>query len=351
MFKVLSIDKALSIQAHPNKQLGKVLHAKLPSEYKDDNHKPELACAVTDFEALCGFESLDVIYHHVIRVPELHALIAEDGNGESLLNDIKKHLSDKSTGDASTLLKQLFTVLMTSDPSKVSIRVDTFSKRMSGIKEPDGDKILPVDLLGYRLSQQFPQDIGVFCAYFLCYRRLVPGEALFLAANEPHAYLSGDCVEIMACSDNVVRAGLTPKFRDVDTLCSMLTYTMPGHPYHPGKVLSPLKIDAHTVRYLPFDAAVDEFELERVEVKDGDGEYTFKSGTFGGIVLILQGKGTAVTGDAHQSLTKGQVFFVKPNESISVSAKGSEQPLIIFQATKRGSLADPFASESKKVKE
>lgn len=48
---------------------------------------------------------------------------------------------------------------------------------------------------------------------------------MFLRANLPHAYLSGDCVECMACSDNVVRAGLTPKFMDVPTLCSMLDYT------------------------------------------------------------------------------------------------------------------------------
>ena len=53
---------------------------------------------------------------------------------------------------------------------------------------------------------------------------LQPGEAMFLKANLPHAYLSGDCVECMACSDNVVRAGLTPKFMDVPTLCQMLNY-------------------------------------------------------------------------------------------------------------------------------
>ena len=47
---------------------------------------------------------------------------------------------------------------------------------------------------------------------------------MFLKANLPHAYLSGDCVECMACSDNVVRAGLTPKFMDVPTLCQMLNY-------------------------------------------------------------------------------------------------------------------------------
>jgi mannose-6-phosphate isomerase len=65
----------------------------------------------------------------------------------------------------------------------------------------------------------------VFCSLLLNHITLQPGEGVFLAANEPHAYLSGDCVECMACSDNVVRAGLTPKFKDKVTLVDMLTYT------------------------------------------------------------------------------------------------------------------------------
>ena len=64
----------------------------------------------------------------------------------------------------------------------------------------------------------------MFCVYMLNYHVLEPGEALYLGANEPHAYLAGECVECMAASDNVVRAGLTPKFKDVETLTSMLTY-------------------------------------------------------------------------------------------------------------------------------
>lgn len=75
-----------------------------------------------------------------------------------------------------------------------------------------------------RLEKQYPADIGILAALFLNYLRLRPGEALYLGADEPHAYLEGDCIECMATSDNVVRAGLTPKERDVETLCSMLTY-------------------------------------------------------------------------------------------------------------------------------
>jgi mannose-6-phosphate isomerase len=75
-----------------------------------------------------------------------------------------------------------------------------------------------------RLHSQYPGDRGVFCPLIMNYLQLRSGESFFIGANEPHAYISGDCIECMALSDNVVRAGLTPKFKDVETLCGMLNY-------------------------------------------------------------------------------------------------------------------------------
>lgn len=79
------------------------------------------------------------------------------------------------------------------------------------------------------LEKQYPADVGVLAAFLFNYVKLNPGEALYLGANEPHAYVYGECIECMATSDNVVRAGLTPKHRDVRTLCSMLTYKQVHH--------------------------------------------------------------------------------------------------------------------------
>ncbi len=70
-----------------------------------------------------------------------------------------------------------------------------------------------------------PQDVGVLSVFFLNLVTLAPGQAMYLPANEPHAYVSGELVEAMATSDNVVRAGLTPKLRDTEVLCSSLTYS------------------------------------------------------------------------------------------------------------------------------
>lgn len=78
------------------------------------------------------------------------------------------------------------------------------------------------EMLVLRLEGQYPDDAGVLAAFLLNYVKLNRGEALCIGANEPHAYIHGECIECMATSDNVVRAGLTSKHRDIQTLLSML---------------------------------------------------------------------------------------------------------------------------------
>merc|ERR1719191_2603139 len=81
LFKVLSVRTALSIQAHPDKSLARVLHNRQPDMYKDDNHKPEMAVAITPFEALCSFQPAYSILENMRATPELVALIGENTVG------------------------------------------------------------------------------------------------------------------------------------------------------------------------------------------------------------------------------------------------------------------------------
>jgi len=200
LLKVLSVDTALSIQAHPNKSHAEVLHSERPEIYKDPNHKPEMCVALTNFEGLCGFRQLKEINNFLEKVPGLAEL-----SGLSKINNNED-------------LKTAFGNLMKADADKVS---ENLKKAVSEI-DIKNDNLLG-DLL-HRLNTQYPGDIGVYCIYYLNRVLLNPGEGMFLSANVPHAYLDGNCVECMACSDNVVRAGLTPKLRDVDVLVGMLNY-------------------------------------------------------------------------------------------------------------------------------
>ncbi|CAN0132342.1 unnamed protein product, partial [Ectocarpus sp. 12 AP-2014] len=75
-----------------------------------------------------------------------------------------------------------------------------------------------------RLSTEYPGDLGILMPLVLNLLMLKTGQAFFMTVDEPHAYLRGDILECMACSNNVVRCALTPKFRDVDLLVDMLSY-------------------------------------------------------------------------------------------------------------------------------
>lgn len=111
-----------------------------------------------------------------------------------------------------------------------------------------------------RLNADFPGDVGCLCLFFLNVVRLEAGEAIFLSANEPHAYLDGNCIECMACSDNVIRAGLTPKFKDVEQLLAMLNYA--GAPIA-TKYFRPERRDAYTEVFRP---PVPDFAVVKTQV-------------------------------------------------------------------------------------
>ena len=110
---------------------------------------------------------------------------------------------------------------MTVDEDTAVGNLRSLIDRLKGLQHDKRDKLQ--DLL-IRLYDQYPDDRGVFAPLLMNHIFLDMGESFFIGANAPHAYITGDCIECMALSDNVVRAGLTPKFKDVDTLCSMLHY-------------------------------------------------------------------------------------------------------------------------------
>lgn len=121
--------------------------------------------------------------------------------------------------EESVVLKTLFTNFISCPMEVINNSLNQMITRLESIQT-----LTSLQKLILRLNQQYPNDIGVFSPLFTNYIQLQPGQSFFIGANELHAYLSGECVECMALSDNVVRAGLTPKFKDCETLCNMLVY-------------------------------------------------------------------------------------------------------------------------------
>eukprot|EP00742_Colponemidia_sp_Colp-10_P004437 GILJ01004737.1.p1 GENE.GILJ01004737.1~~GILJ01004737.1.p1 ORF type:complete len:434 (+),score=40.45 GILJ01004737.1:86-1303(+) len=321
LFKVLSVRTALSIQAHPDMDLAQKLYTSFPDLYKDPNHKPEMAIAVTQFEALCGFRGLRELNTALEDVEELSSLL-----GHAVVDEVKNAMHSSDEGECKTALKKAYAALCRTPAEPVKEALQRLVQRLHNTRQRSIDEELII-----RLNEQYPGDIGVFSVFFLNYIRLQPGQAIFLGANEPHAYLSGDCIECMACSDNVVRAGLTPKFRDVDTLLSMLTYKM-GVP----DILQGERTNDCCIRYSP---PVEEFEVSRIQI---NAEQTWhRAADFGpSILLVLRGEGSVLpkfTNDAElqvqtsepragliRVLAPGNVFLVPAGVEIFLEGNDLE---------------------------
>ncbi|XP_036390983.1 mannose-6-phosphate isomerase [Megalops cyprinoides] len=322
LFKVLSVNTALSIQAHPNRELAARLHSQFPEHYPDNNHKPEMAVALTQFEGLCGFRPVEEIVGFLKSVPEFHALVGNEAAEEL----------QSSGGDAvrlSLALKKCFTRMMNCEKKVFVDQLNMLVKRVSEEAAAGKDTSGSNGELVLRLHSQFPGDIGCFSIYFLNRVMLQPGQAMFLGANEPHAYLFGDCIECMACSDNTVRAGLTPKYIDVNTLCEMLNYT----PAPASAKIFPSIQDPSDPYVFVYDPPVPDFTVMRIQIPGSVKQYTVAPIDCAGILLVVQGEATATAagGLSDTALGRGSVLFISANESVALHVT-SPSGMTLFRA-------------------
>lgn len=340
LFKVLSINKALSIQAHPNKKLAEQLHAKDPKNYPDDNHKPEMTIAITPFEGLCGFRPLAEISHFLETVKPLRDLV---GPEEARMFDGTVRNRENSTNpeDISSnkkALQSLFTTVMhhATDTSTLEKATAQLLEDASTIQDPSPAAADFAELIP-RLNSQFPHDIGLFVLFFLNYVRLSPGEAMFLRADDIHAYISGDIIECMASSDNVVRAGLTPKFKDVGTLTSMLTYDyspieeqkMAPEPYQHCKLNA--KAYSSGSEAMLYDPPIEEFAVVRTVLSSAGSKVTFEAIPGPSIVICTEGVGKISVGPKEEVMKEGFVYFVGATAELVLESEG-EGDFVTFKA-------------------
>jgi mannose-6-phosphate isomerase len=193
-----------------------------------------MAIALTPFRAFLNFLPLPSVLLHLITVPELAGIVPADAvkalaDSVSLPLDVtavtaatKEPAAESLTDNQKAALKTIFAAVMGATPEQYGAAVnDLIARYTSGTVAPSEASLVALAKL---LNEQYPGDVGLLCVFLLNIVDCNVGDAIFLGANVPHAYISGDIVECMATSDNVVRAGLTPKLRDVPTLVSMLTY-------------------------------------------------------------------------------------------------------------------------------
>ncbi len=264
LFKILTAEKALSIQAHPGKIQAEEGYAReneadIPLDaphrnYRDTNHKPELICALSDFWGLRGFRPISAISL------ELELLCDRSEYLQQGIGPLVDELLERA--DTETWRRMFLRLLQLGEETKGGAELVDAAvglARDSGTVDPETGKVDRSDRYWWvlELQRQFPDDPGILAPLYLNLIHLRPGEAAFLDAGILHAYLYGAGVEIMANSDNVLRAGCTAKHVDVTELGRVLTFG--------GDTSLPIRPERGDAVFTYTTPAV-EFELQRVDL-------------------------------------------------------------------------------------
>jgi mannose-6-phosphate isomerase len=282
LLKVLAAASPLSLQVHPTLEQARAGFAREEAagvdrgaeqrNYKDDNHKPEMIYAVTQFEALCGFRPVSstlALFEHIARSMERLSLTVPVA--------VRLVMEDLKGPTESAALRAAFTRLI-SGGQDVS---DAVEQLVQALKAGLGQKPYEKELTtAADLNEHYPGDPGVLISLLLNRISLAPGEAMYLPAGNVHAYLHGLGIEVMASSDNVLRGGLTPKFIDVPELLNTIDFSAVAVPML-GPQISALGQELYCP---PFE----EFQLQKVELApDGEPVPIAQSGA--GLIIVVSG--------------------------------------------------------------
>ncbi|NBC99497.1 mannose-6-phosphate isomerase [Atlantibacter hermannii] len=299
LFKVLCADQPLSIQVHPNKQASEDGFAKenaagIPLDaaernYKDPNHKPELVFALTPFLAMNAFREFSDIIALLQPVAGAHTAIAH-----FLENPNEERLS------------QLFAGLLSMEGEKKSRALAVLK---AALNSQQGEPWQTIRMI----SAFYPDDSGLFSPLLLNVVKLNPGEAMFLFAETPHAYLKGVALEVMANSDNVLRAGLTPKYIDIPELVANVKFA-------PRAADSLLTAPTRDGNMLDFPIPVEDFAFSLHDLTADPATLSQQSAA---ILFCVEGEATLTQEAQTLTLHAGESAFISAADApVGISGNG-----------------------------
>jgi mannose-6-phosphate isomerase len=310
LLKVLAAQTALSIQVHPSREqaeagyLAENERGLAPGDksrnYADDWPKPEILCALTPFEVLAGMRTAAdaAALLRALDVTELAVLAAE-----------------LESGPGTTALSRSLATILTWPAAGRGAFVDAVVAACERVAAGGGEYAAACAAAA-RLAGEHPGDLGIVASLLLRHAVLQPGEAVFLPAGGLHAYLHGAGVELLANSDNVVRAGLTGKHIDVPELLK-LTDPAVGVP-----VVEPRPLGGGLYVY---DSPAPEFRLYRAEL--GPAEVTLPGGG-ARILLCVDGAATLRASTGVLKIGRGESAYLSAADD-AVTASG---PATLFIA-------------------
>ncbi len=314
LLKILDVEKMLSIQAHPNKTEAEIGFAAenaagilldaFNRNFKDDNHKPEMMVALTDFYLLHGFLFPDAITHNLTTVPELQTLapiFAEQG------------------------LKTFYQGLMTMPQNRVDELLQPLATRLIPLLEAGKLDKTKAEYWAAKALRDFrlpngSYDRGVFSIFIMNIVYLKPGQGVYQGAGLLHAYLEGVNVELMANSDTVFRGGLTDKYVDPAVLVAHLDFS----PIIP----QPLSGEALSASENVYRTPSPDFELRTIHLEEGENHEEINT-PGAAVLIVLEGEYDL----GGHSAEMGEVFFVPAGTDFGISCREAG---VIFKATVPG---------------
>ena len=307
LLKILDVEKPLSIQLHPTKaQAEKGFEAEnvkggaltdSTRTYKDRNHKPEMMIALSEFWLLHGFKTKSQILATLNARPSLQPLAEKLGT-----QNLAEFYADVMLADQSTLANWLLPIIETNQ--------QPYKNGELTLDNPDYWMLYTMEAIAISPEKL---DAGLVCFYLFNIVHLKEGEGIFQDAGIPHAYLRGQNVELMACSDNVIRGGLTPKYVDIVELLKIVDC----------REVTPQIISAAPQNQSEFTykTPVNDFALAQIRVEPQ--QHTELNLQSAGILLVMQGELKIQEKSAALTLKQGESAFITADSNVEImSEKG-----------------------------
>ena len=312
LLKILDVRKPLSIQVHPDKAqaeagFAREEEANIPADkrnYVDRNHKPESMIALSDFWLLHGFAPLVIIKERLLVRPSLAPLL------EMLQKNGLEEAYSWALYAEPEPLRQMLAPLLKEDPDPCG-PVDA-----ARAADPDYWLNRTVGALSLRPEALDP---GLLCFYLFNIVALKPGEGIFQAARLPHAYLYGQNVELMAASNNVLRAGLTSKHVNKEELLRIVECT----PLTPAIIPAPPDSNLYT-----YPAPVADYRLESLTLA-ANASSTWSNPEVT-VLLNLSGRLELGTGSTRLILKPGEAALISAGENVNFQADKDKSSYLVL---------------------
>ncbi|CAH1404382.1 unnamed protein product [Nezara viridula] len=304
--KIICLESGMSLGCHPPKKQAERLHRMYPGRYSSEEHKPKLLIALHYLQVMAGFRQRSEIVSFISGIPELAIVIPYATIEDYLCSGNTLHL------------KRMFYFLMSASHQEIKTSLDIFFARMN-----DADSTAKA-LVNYNvlktLFEQFSYDCGVYAPLFLNHIFLNPGQAMFIPSGIVHTCLHGDCFEVTTSSRNIIRCGLTDKYKDIDEFLYIADFNASSVE---KLILEPNHLDEFEMSYVP---PAKEMQVSRICVPV-DMTYTIKEKEWCSIAMVT--RGIAILDDFRQ-ISLGTALFILPYQKLTFKVKKDITIYVVF---------------------